>query len=119
MFFSSTCDSAAACLNSANVEALNMPLNNYCATAHIEHSFDEFAATLAEAQSGSSIGAGGVLVTARRFKELGATTGEDIEPLEIVDRQARLLDIGETALIPGLLDEEDSEEEETALKIEK
>jgi DNA recombination protein RmuC len=62
---------------------------------------------------------GRVLVTARRFKELGATTGEDIEPLEIVDRQARLLDIGETALIPGLLDEEDSEEEETALKIEK
>lgn len=61
---------------------------------------------------------GRVLVTARRFKELGATTGEDIEPLEIVDRQARLLDIGETALIPGLLDEEDSEEEETALKIE-
>ena len=61
---------------------------------------------------------GRVLVTARRFKELGATTGEDIEPLEIVDRQARLLDIGETALIPGLLDEEDSEEEEKALKIE-
>lgn len=58
---------------------------------------------------------GRVLVTARRFKELGATTGEDIEPLEIVDRRARLLDIGETALIPGLLDEEE-EEAEAALK---
>jgi DNA recombination protein RmuC len=66
---------------------------------------------------------GRVLVTARRFKELGATTGEDIEPLEIVDRRARLLDIGETALIPGLLDEEDDEAETllkgAGLKIEK
>src|SRR5205814_9465582 len=61
---------------------------------------------------------GRVLVTARRFKELGATTGEDIETLEIVDRRARLLDIGETALILGLLDDEDSAEEETALKVE-
>jgi DNA recombination protein RmuC len=68
---------------------------------------------------------GRVLVTARRFKDLGATTGEDIEPLEIVDRRARLLDIGETALIPGLLEEEEEDEAEaalkraTALKIEK
>jgi len=55
---------------------------------------------------------GRVLVSARRFKELGATTGEDIEPLEIVDRSTRLLDLGETGLIPGLLDDEDSETEE-------
>jgi len=48
---------------------------------------------------------GRVLVTARRFKELGATTGEDIEPLEIVDRRTRLLDIGETGFIPGLIDD--------------
>jgi hypothetical protein len=45
-----------------------------------------------------------VLVSARRFKELGATTSEEIEPLEIVDRATRLLDFGETALIPGLID---------------
>ncbi|PYT03316.1 MAG: DNA recombination protein RmuC [Acidobacteria bacterium] len=49
---------------------------------------------------------GRVLVTARRFKELGATTGEDIDPLEIVDRSTRLLDIGETGLIPGLIDDD-------------
>jgi len=53
---------------------------------------------------------GRVLVSARRFKELGATTGEDIEPLEVVDRTTRLLDIGETAFIPGLLDGDEEDE---------
>ena len=53
---------------------------------------------------------GRVLVSARRFKELGATTSEEIEPLEIVDRTTRLLDIGETAFIPGLLEDDESVE---------
>jgi len=34
---------------------------------------------------------GRVLVTARKFKELGASTGEDIDVLENVDRSARSL----------------------------
>ena len=61
---------------------------------------------------------GRVLVSARRFKELGATTGEDIERLEIVDRSTRLLDLGETGLIPGLLEDEEEELELKELKIE-
>jgi len=63
---------------------------------------------------------GRVLVSARRFKELGATTSEEIEPLEIVDRATRLLDIGETGLIPGLLvEDEEATEEEVEIKNEK
>jgi len=63
---------------------------------------------------------GRVLVSARRFKELGATTSEEIESLEIVDRATRLLDIGETGLIPGLLvEDEESTEEEVEIENEK
>ena len=55
-----------------------------------------------------------MLVSARKFKELGATTGEDIAPIEIVDRSTRLLDLGETGLIPGLLEDEDEDAGEAA-----
>ncbi|MCX5846433.1 MAG: DNA recombination protein RmuC [Deltaproteobacteria bacterium] len=51
---------------------------------------------------------GRVLVTARKFKELGASTGEDIDVLENVDRSARSLQSPEMAVDP-----EGSEESNT------
>lgn len=43
-----------------------------------------------------------MLVTARRFKELGATAGQDIEPLQALDTVPRVL---QTANLLGLRDE--------------
>lgn len=40
------------------------------------------------------------LVTARKFKELGATVAEDIAPLDKVDETPRTLDVGQPALDP-------------------
>lgn len=40
------------------------------------------------------------LVSARKFKELGATTAENIEPLERLDQTPRTLDVGQPALDP-------------------
>jgi DNA recombination protein RmuC len=39
-----------------------------------------------------------VLVTARRFKELGASTGKDIELLEVVDKAPKMLQGGSTGI---------------------
>jgi DNA recombination protein RmuC len=41
-----------------------------------------------------------VLVSARKFKELGASTGNEIETLEIVDKSTRTLTAEEPALLP-------------------
>jgi len=41
------------------------------------------------------------LVTARKFKELGATVAEDIAPLDKVDETPRTLDVGQPALDPS------------------
>lgn len=46
-----------------------------------------------------------VLVTARKFKELGASTGEDIDVLENVDRTSRSLQAPEMSLEPADLDD--------------
>ncbi|MDP1568483.1 MAG: DNA recombination protein RmuC [Vicinamibacterales bacterium] len=49
-----------------------------------------------------------VLVTARRFKELGATSAEDITPLQALDAVPRVL---QTANLLGLPDEADEDDE--------
>ncbi|HYA14676.1 MAG TPA: DNA recombination protein RmuC [Syntrophales bacterium] len=51
---------------------------------------------------------GRVLVTARRFKELGASTGEDIEVLENLDRSMRSLQSPEMAAHPSESDDNKS-----------
>ncbi len=43
-----------------------------------------------------------VLVTARRFKELGAAAGENLEEMEVVERTARSLQAPELAALPGM-----------------
>ena len=55
--------------------------------------------------TGFFITADGVLVTARRFKELGASTGKDIESLEGVEKAPRVLENGviyETTFFRGM-----------------
>ena len=48
-----------------------------------------------------------VLVSARKFKELGASTGSEIELLEAMDKSARPLNAEEIATLPCPIDEDD------------
>src|SRR6266540_2046759 len=52
-----------------------------------------------------------VLVTARKFKESGALAGEEIEPMEPVDKSTRTLNLDEGGLFPELVGAEAAEEE--------
>lgn len=56
-----------------------------------------------------------VLVTARRFKELGGYSGGDIEPLETVERATRSIQSAELLALPDSVhDEDEKAENETA-----
>jgi DNA recombination protein RmuC len=48
-----------------------------------------------------------VLVSARKFKELGASTGSEIELLEAMDKSTRPIAVEEMATLPGPVDEDD------------
>ncbi len=54
-----------------------------------------------------------VLVTARKFKERGALSGEEIETLEPVDKTARALSLDEGGLFPDLVAAEAEAEDES------
>ncbi|HVS82983.1 MAG TPA: DNA recombination protein RmuC [Pyrinomonadaceae bacterium] len=64
---------------------------------------------------------GRVLRTARKFKELGAITGEEIEVVEPVDKTARALSLDEGGLFPELVagESEPNEDESTPLQSSK
>jgi DNA recombination protein RmuC len=46
-----------------------------------------------------------VLVSARKFRELGAGSEREIEEVPAIEKAARYIQIEDTRLIPGLLDE--------------
>jgi len=58
-----------------------------------------------------------VLVTARKFKELGAITGEEIETLEPIDKLARPLSLDEGGLFPDLVAAETELAEDDSLPL--
>ncbi|MFN2531501.1 MAG: DNA recombination protein RmuC [Pyrinomonadaceae bacterium] len=49
-----------------------------------------------------------VLVTARKFKEVGAIAGENVEPLEPIDKTTRALALDEGGLFPDLVSDEET-----------
>jgi len=53
-----------------------------------------------------------VLVTARKFKELGAIAGEEIDPMEPIDKSARAMTLDEGGLFPELVAGEADETDE-------
>jgi DNA recombination protein RmuC len=58
-----------------------------------------------------------VLVTARKFKEIGAIAGEEIEILEPIDKAARGLSLDEGGLFPELVAPAEPAEEEDTLPL--
>jgi len=60
---------------------------------------------------------GRVLRTARKFKELGATRGEEIEAVEPIDKSARALSLDEGGLFPDLVAGETEPAEDDSLPL--
>lgn len=60
---------------------------------------------------------GRVLRTARKFKELGAITGEEIEVVEPIDKSARALSLDEGGLFPELVAPAEPSDDEDALPL--
>src|SRR5882672_4828332 len=58
-----------------------------------------------------------VLVTARKFKERGAITGEEIEILEPIDKSARALSLDEGGLFPELITAEAAPDEDDSMPL--
>jgi DNA recombination protein RmuC len=58
-----------------------------------------------------------VLFTARKFKELGAIAGEEIETVEPIDKVARPLNLDEGGLFPDLVAADAEAEEEDSLPL--
>lgn len=60
---------------------------------------------------------GRVLRTARKFKELGSTTGDEIEVVEPIDKTVRPLSLDEGGLFPELVAPVEPDEEDDALPL--
>jgi len=58
-----------------------------------------------------------VLVTARKFKERGALTGEEIETIEPIDKSARALSLDEGGLFPELVASEEETPEDDSFRL--
>ena len=58
-----------------------------------------------------------VLVTARKFKERGAITGEEIETIEPVDKSTRTLSLDEGGLFPELVAAESHPDEDNSMPL--
>ena len=60
---------------------------------------------------------GRVLISARKFKELGASTGEDIETIEVIDKSTRSLQINEKGLFSNFQDDKNDAQSEAEVEI--